>query len=378
MNKLLEPVCETNPLVYFDITIGDEFAGRMVIELRKDVVPKSAENFRALCTGEKGNGQLGKQLHYKGVRFHKIVRVYVAQSGDVVNNDGTSGESIYGPVFEDENFTLPHDEGAISMANYGEPHTNNSQFFIVSVSCDNLDGTNVVVGKVLRGLSIISDMELVSNDDGEPQENVIITDCGEILPWEDWGYLDNDETDDKLPPYPRDWDKKMSYFTSEEMVTLLTGIRNAGNHFFTQQKYCEARRKYRKANRYYNLLRTRFEKQEFTHLTVSDEDLKTLDAFSVLNQINMAAVDLKLEKYDSAKYACTEALRLDEACGKAYYRRGQANIALKEYESAITDLNQANERMPGNKSILYELSRAKKLLSNYNRSQMNALKNLFK
>lgn len=78
----------------------------MIIELRKDVVPKTAENFRALCTGEKGIGQLGKPLHYKGIRFHKVTRVYVAQSGDVVNNDGTGGESIYGPVFEDENFKL--------------------------------------------------------------------------------------------------------------------------------------------------------------------------------------------------------------------------------------------------------------------------------
>lgn len=81
-------------------------AGRIIIELRKDVVPKTAENFRALCTGEKGIGTLGKPLHYKGVRFHKVTRVYVAQSGDVVNNDGTCGESIYGPIFEDENFKL--------------------------------------------------------------------------------------------------------------------------------------------------------------------------------------------------------------------------------------------------------------------------------
>ncbi|XP_053953156.1 peptidyl-prolyl cis-trans isomerase D [Anastrepha ludens] len=378
MNKLLQPVCETNPLVFFDITIGNEFAGRMVIELRKDVVPKSAENIRALCTGEKGNGKLGKQLHYKGIRFHKVTRVYVAQSGDVVNKDGTSGESIYGPIFEDENFTLLHEEGAISMANYGEPNTNNSQFFIVAVSCNNLDGTNVVVGKVLRGLAIISDMELVSNEDGVPEEDIIITDCGEIHAGEDWGFLDNDETDDKLPPYPRDWDKKFTPYTGDEMIALLTGIRSAGNHFFTQQRYYEARRKYRKANRYYNILRTRFEKEEFEYLIGTIEDLKKIDAFSVINQINLAAVELKLEKYDNAKTACNEALSFDEGCCKAYYRRGQASIALKDYENAIADLNRANEIMPGNKSVLSELSRAKKLLANYNRTQKEAMKNLFK
>lgn len=78
----------------------------MIIELRKDVVPKTAENFRALCTGECGIGTLGKPLHYKGTKFHKIKRVFVVQSGDVVKNDGSSGESIYGPVFDDENFEL--------------------------------------------------------------------------------------------------------------------------------------------------------------------------------------------------------------------------------------------------------------------------------
>ncbi|XP_011180551.2 peptidyl-prolyl cis-trans isomerase D [Zeugodacus cucurbitae] len=378
MNKLLEPVCETNPLVYLDITIGDEFAGRMVIELRKDVVPKSAENFRALCTGERGNGKLGKQLHYKGIRFHKVTRLYVAQGGDVVNNDGTSGESIYGPVFEDEGFTLTHDEGAISMANYGEPNSNNSQFFIVSVSSNNLDDTNVVVGKVLRGLSIVSDMELVSSDDARPQEDIIITDCGEIHPGEDWGYLDNDETADKLPPYPRDWDKKFEAYTIEEMVNILTGIRIAGNHFFTQQKFNEARRKYRKGNRYYNILRLRFDKPEHKHLACAEDDVKKLEEFSVLNHTNLAAVELKLKKFLDAKHSCSEAIGLNEDFAKAYYRRGQANIGLKEYESAIADLNHANEITPGDKCILSELARARKLLANYHQSQRKAMKNLFK
>ncbi|XP_039965166.1 peptidyl-prolyl cis-trans isomerase D-like [Bactrocera tryoni] len=378
MDKLLDPVCDTNPLVYLDITIGNEFAGRMVIELRKDVVPKSAENFRALCTGEMGNGRMGKQLHYKGVRFHKVTRLYVAQSGDVVNNDGTGGESIYGPIFEDENFALNHDEGAISMANYGEPNSNNSQFFVVSVSSNNLDGTNVVVGKVLRGLSIVSDMELVTSDDGKPQEDIIITDCGEIHPGEDWGFRDNDETEDKLPPYPRDWDKKFESYTIEDMVKLLTSIRTAGNHFFTQQKFPEARRKYRKGNRYYNLLRLRFDKKEHKPTPRVEEDIKKLDAFSVLNNTNLAAVELKLQKYFEARHSSSEAILLNEDHAKAYYRRGQANIGLKEYECAIADLNHANEITPGDKCILSELARAKRLLSNYNQSQKKAMKNLFK
>ena len=127
--------------------------GRMIIELRKDTVPKTAENFRQLCTGEAKLGVNGTQLHYKNTLFHKVQRVFMAQGGDVVGKDGKSGESIYGPTFEDENFTLlvtfegytlcgefllfaifslQHEQGAVSMANLGKPNTNNSQFFITA------------------------------------------------------------------------------------------------------------------------------------------------------------------------------------------------------------------------------------------------------
>ncbi|XP_061397860.1 peptidyl-prolyl cis-trans isomerase D-like [Musca vetustissima] len=380
MNKAIpQPFDKNNPIVFLDINIGEEFAGRMIIELRKDVVPKTAENFRALCTGEKGIGTMDKPLHYKGIRFHKVTRVYVAQSGDVINNDGTGGESIYGPVFEDENFILDHsDEGVVSMANFGKPNTNNSQFFITSMACDNLNGTNVVVGKVLRGLGIIGEMDQNTSDEGVPTTDIIITNCGEIKPGENWGINDSDETSECLPPFPQDWDDKFKEFSSDELVELLTSIRNAGNHFFTKQEYYNARRKYRKANRYYNLLRKRYDWQELEHLKCSDEDLKKLDSFSAINQLNMAAVELKLNKYTNAHYCCREVLRLDPNCGKAYYRLGQAQIGLKNYEEAIENLKKAHDMIPDNKTILSELNRAKQLMADYNRSQMVHLKKLFK
>jgi hypothetical protein len=97
-----------NPRVFFDITIGGKLAGRIVFELFADVVPKTAENFRALCTGEKGMGKSGKPLHYKGSRFHRIIQQFMCQGGDFTRGNGTGGESIYGEKFADENFTLKH------------------------------------------------------------------------------------------------------------------------------------------------------------------------------------------------------------------------------------------------------------------------------
>ncbi|ALC43663.1 CG8336 [Drosophila busckii] len=375
--QLLQPVNESNPIVYFDISIGQERAGRMIIELRKDVVPITAENFRALCTGEKGIGQLGKPLHYKGTRFHKIKRVFAVQGGDLVKNDGTSGESIYGPIFPDENFDLTHnEEGVVSMANYGKPNTNSSQFFITAVGCENLNGTNVVVGRVLRGLAIVAEMEQNCNDEGDTTADITITECGELAAGEDWSMECNDGTADKLPPYPQDWTGKFHKQTLDASLALLTCLRQAGNHFFQLGHYYEARAKYRKANRYYAMLRNSFTLQQ-TKRSQIDENLRKLDDFSVVNNINMAAVELKLENYLYAKYECTEAIRLDANCSKAFYRRGQAQRAMRNYEEAINDLKRANTLLPENKQILNELNSAKQLLAEYNRQQRNALKKLF-
>ncbi|EDW92986.1 peptidyl-prolyl cis-trans isomerase D isoform X1 [Drosophila yakuba] len=378
--KLLRAVKSTNPLVYLDISIGKEDAGRMIIELRKDVVPKTAENFRALCTGECGIGTLGKPLHYKGTRFHKIKRVFVVQSGDVVNNDGTSGESIYGPVFDDENFELAHnEEGVVSMANYGKPNSNNSQFFISAAGCENLNETNVVVGRVLRGLGIVAEMEQNCTDEGDPTAEVVIRDCGEIAPNENWGIECNDETTDKLPAYPQDWTRKHDKFTADAAVELLTGIRQSGNHFYQLGRYHEARAKYRKANRYYHYLSRQFGWQQLNPLKkhLVDADLLKVDGFSVVNNINAAAVDLKVGNYLSARDVCNEAIRLDPKCSKAFYRRAQAQRGLRNYEEAINDLKTAHNLLPENKQIVNELNSTKQLLAQYNRQQRNALKNLF-
>jgi peptidylprolyl isomerase len=170
----------SNPRVFFDISLDGQPAGRIIFELFADVVPRTAENFRALCTGEKGVGPSGKALHYKGTGFHRIIKQFMCQGGDFTRGNGTGGESIYGSKFADENFTLKHTEpGLLSMANAG-PNTNGSQFFITTVVTSWLDGKHVVFGKVVEGLDVVKKMEAVGSQSGATRVPVTIADCGQL------------------------------------------------------------------------------------------------------------------------------------------------------------------------------------------------------
>lgn len=168
-----------NPIVFMDISIGGEFAGRIVMELFKDRTPRTAENFRQFCTGE--FTRQGKPQGYKGCSFHRIIKGFMVQGGDFLRGDGTGSMSIYGEKFEDENFEMQHvGPGLLSMANSG-PNSNGSQFFITCDACQWLDGKHVVFGKVVDGLLCMRKIENVPvGPNSKPKLPVTVSECGEL------------------------------------------------------------------------------------------------------------------------------------------------------------------------------------------------------
>merc|ERR1711931_574597 len=159
--------------VFFDLSVNGKAAGRLTFKLHDDVTPKTAENFRQLCTGEPGFG-------YEGSAFHRVITQFMAQGGDFTNHNGTGGKSIYGRTFADENFQLRHSKpGLLSMANAG-PNTNGSQFFITFVECPWLDGKHTVFGEVEEGHDLLELLERCGSGSGQPRAEIIIEKSGEI------------------------------------------------------------------------------------------------------------------------------------------------------------------------------------------------------
>ncbi|XP_067946643.1 peptidyl-prolyl cis-trans isomerase-like [Watersipora subatra] len=163
----------SNPRVFFEMEANGDKLGKIVFELRADVAPKTAKNFRALCTGEHGFG-------YKQSHFHRVIPGFMCQGGDFTRHNGTGGKSIYGAKFDDENFILKHSEpGMLSMANAG-PNTNGSQFFITTAVTEWLDGKHTVFGKVVEGMDVIKKIEGYGSKAGRTSKTITIADCGEV------------------------------------------------------------------------------------------------------------------------------------------------------------------------------------------------------
>lgn len=199
----------TKPIVFLDIEIDKLPMGRIVLELRSgiyqvlstilDIAPKTAENFRQLCTGEAGIGTFGKPLSYKNTYFHRVFQDFMIQGGDNVNFDGTGGESIYGEFFDNENYELPHNNvGLLAMAHKGV-NTQGSQFYITTQPCDWLNGSYTVFGSVLDGLKVCYEIGYHGTDTGKPLVDIKISDCGQL------DTFDISNRKDDEPPPKRPW-----------------------------------------------------------------------------------------------------------------------------------------------------------------------------
>ncbi|CAL1710192.1 unnamed protein product [Somion occarium] len=370
------------PVTYFDITIGGKPAGRIVFQLYSDLVPKTAENFRALCTGEKGSGKLGKPLWFKGSNFHRVIPRFMIQGGDFTAGNGTGGESIYGEKFEDEAFPVKHDKPfLLSMANAG-PNTNGSQFFVTTVPTPHLDGKHVVFGEVIRGKSIVRTIENHPTSSGDvPTEPCTIADCGQLDPSDPSLTAEAVGTDgDPYEDYPDDQavlpdgDVKDR---PEVALRVAREIREVGNKLFKEGKIEEALSKYQKSIRYLDL-HTELPEDAPPELKDSYQALLAplllnsalaairlggpVNAQITLKNTNRAIFDLELNDADKAK---------------ALYRRALAQVTLKEDDEAERDLVEAGKLVPEDKAIANELAKLRHRQKEQREKQKKAFKKLF-
>jgi peptidyl-prolyl isomerase D len=332
--------------VYFDISIGDDTIGRIAFELFDDITPKTAKNFKQLCQQESG---------YKGSIFHRVIKDFMIQGGDFENSDGTGGSSIYGEKFDDENFTLKHDEPfLLSMANAG-PNTNGSQFFITTVKTPHLDGKHVVFGKVIAGKSIVRQIERTETATSDrPMKECKIIDCG-VLNDGDPLVLDDgsgDTYEDVLSDEPSiDINKPETVFKAVE------SIKNIGTECFKKSDVKTALKKYVKAKGYMS---------EYQPYDLTEEDLATYWKLQISCGLNASLMSLKLKlAQDTIKYA-TEVLEAeqldDKSKAKAYFRRGSGYLLAHNEESAIEDFQEAHNLQPTDAGISKALNESKETL----------------
>ncbi|XP_041457780.1 peptidyl-prolyl cis-trans isomerase D-like [Lytechinus variegatus] len=360
-----------NPRTYFDISIGGEAAGRILFELYAKDVPKTAENFRALCTGEKGVGKMGKPLHYKGCIFHRVIKNFMIQGGDFTNFNGTGGESIYGEKFADENFTHKHTStGLLSMANSGKD-TNGSQFFITTTETPHLDNKHVVFGRVLKGIGLLKEIESSKTGENDvPIRRVEISDCGELQPGEDDGMaIVDDGTGDVFPNYPEDSDLDLTDYV--KVLEVAMKLKDFGNGKYKSKDYEFAIRKYEKAIRYLDTLDLEGKLND-----VPDEKTKVLQSYLPL-RLNVAACKLELDLNHDAIEQCDKALSIDADNAKGWFRRGKAQMNMKNYDGAVEDFQTALSKEPENKAASNELKKAKHFIQERKKKEKAAFAKMF-
>lgn len=354
---------------FLDVSIGGELEGRIVVELYPDVVPRTVENFRALCTGEKGIGaETGSPLHYKGVPFHRVVRGFIIQGGDISAHDGTGGESIYGPKFDDENFQLKHErKGMLSMANTG-PNTNGSQFFISTTRTSHLDGKHVVFGKVIKGMGVVRSIEHNPTDEEDrPFNEVLIEDCGEIPEGADDGVAGFFMDGDMYPEWPADLDEQPS--NCSWWIDAVDSAKTFGNDSYKKGDYKMALRKYRKALRYLDICweKDGLDEDKSDHLRIVKSQILT----------NSSGCKLKLGDAKGALLDTEFAMRNGEDNAKALFRQGQAYMALNDVDAAVASFAKALELEPTDGGIKKELGVAKKKIADRRAKERRAYAKMF-
>ncbi|ESK94789.1 peptidyl-prolyl cis-trans isomerase [Moniliophthora roreri MCA 2997] len=368
------------PITFFDVSIGGRPIGRIIFSLYSDLVPKTAENFRALCTGEKGVGKSGKPLHYKGSGFHRVIKAFMCQGGDFTAGNGTGGESIYGEKFEDEAFPMNHTKPfLLSMANAG-PNTNGSQFFITVNSTSHLDGKHVVFGEVIKGKSVVRQIENFPTSSGDkPTSPIIIEDCG-VLPPDDPSLAEApvDPEGDPYEDYPDDDDHDTS--KPEAVIEIASKIREVGNKLFKEGKPNLALDKWQKSIRYLDVHREVPKSEE-----VSEEVKKSYTALLAPLLLNSALAGVRIQPPTShnaeiAVASAARALSLELSAAdqaKALYRRALAYTILKEDDTVEKDLIEATKLVPDDQAISGELAKVRQRKKEKRDKEKAAYKKMF-
>ncbi|KAF8911405.1 40 kDa cyclophilin [Mucidula mucida] len=353
-------------LTYFDITIGGEPAGRIIFELYSDLVPKTTDNFYALCQGRTNDD--GVFLGYKGSGFHRVIKGFMCQGGDFTKHDGTGGISIYGEKFADEDFAVNHTKPfLLSMANAG-PNTNGSQFFITTVPTPHLDGKHVVFGEVVSGKSIVRKIEnLPTGAQDKPSKDVLIADCGTLdaLP-----ALEQGGTGDVYEDYPEDDD----HDTDKPAVALeIAGaIRELGNAAFKAGQHAEALDKWEKSLRYLDM----------NPVLPEDTPAEIREKYATLKSallLNGALAGAKVRPRTGITLA-SRALDMVPPISdgdKALYRRALSHAALKNDEEAEEDLVAANALVPSDAAISGELAKTRARMKEKKEKAKKAFKKMF-
>jgi len=358
-------VSEASPIrCFFDVSIGGRQVGRIVFKLYMKEVPKTAENFRALCTGEKGVGKSGVPLHYKGCPFHRIIKSFMIQGGDFTAQNGTGGESIYGDKFEDEAFFFKHDRpGLLSMANAG-PNTNGSQFFITTVPTPHLDGKHVVFGEVIKGMGVVRTLENTKTGaQDRPVEDCVIANCGQLAPGEGEGSSTASADGDIYEDFLED---QTDVKTPEDMLKAANVIKGVGNDYFKKNDYQTAAKKYEKSLSYLP-----------ESVELNEEQKKQFEAAQLPCYLNLAACHLHLKQYEQAIQNCDAALAIQPNEVKALFRKGQALAEMKEWSESLKTLHAAAKLDPQNKAIRNEITRVSAAHKNWQDKQKKAYSAMF-